>query len=878
MKIGDLGKKKLAIYIPGIFLFIFLFLLFLTLPVYEKEDESFRSIFDGGNKYWHDGISPLMFAHFENYLKNKEVWLPDITEIDEYNELNVSSYVDEICVNRKCYPIFYTVSLHGFFEFLKWMKKIFPLNTLQYLLVVNSATYAFSVMLLFFILNRIEKKPILNFFVSATIGLGTSFFIYPKYLFLHNTLQTFFFVLFLYSFLLFEEKKSNIIFIFFTFSSILFIVSWQALASIVIAIFMVFWFTYFNFKKINRKFYIAYTFLLGIVVLVELKVFLDFFFMSAEAKKPIFGGRSLFYNLYNESFHAIDFVPVSPIYSTIISNALFLKFYPLFGFFFGARGIFVNSPFLLFSLPGIITFSNKRLKDQLLAILIFFILAFAYLHADYEGGFSPRYVRHSEIIIIILSIFLTSYISKLNNKIILLIFILFVSISVTNSISLAIRTDWNYEKITDLVSYDIVLWPWIPFKQESIVLDLTKVSEQSKWNFTWEAGCNPPNTPPIKTNSGILLGPCACTYSNSIERMIYIPKNLNTLKLSACTTSAGLDGIMVYLKIDEREWPLFFNSNSCKDYYINISDFADDKNHKISIYTGVYGICNDEHVYLKKIELLPISSNENLTQDIYNLLLEYKAWNSTNKNCEADYVGRYFLTNVCSNLESAKIERYVYIKAPALLVEACSPYIGDGTLGIISLGNYSFKLFLKSLECRKVIIDVSSLVYTVQKISLTNEPYGDVSDDIVIWKNMTFLGINEINEDFVLKKNDTYNLAGERKGWILEGEANCLPSFINDHIFVDKCFCMFYSNVNRFLDKKSYVLNITACSRYAGGDGTILVITLDGTKQLKVFLEPNICKKLEYFEPNGFKNITFTVESYGLCYDEGVLIKELMIN
>jgi hypothetical protein len=89
---------------------------------------------------------------------------------------------------------------------------------------------------------------------------------------------------------------------------------------------------------------------------------------------------------------------------------------------------------------------------------------------------------------------------------------------------------------------------------------------------------------------------------------------------------------------------------------------------------------------------------------------------------------------------------------------------------------------------------------------------------------------------------------------------------------------MFHPNLTRSLDKKSYVFNITACSKYAGGDGTILVIILDGTKQLKVFLESNSCKKVEYFEPTGFKNITFTVESYGLCYDEGILIKELMIN
>jgi len=47
-----------------------------------------------------------------------------------------------------------------------------------------------------------------------------------------------------------------------------------------------------------------------------------------------------------------------------------------------------------------------------------------------------------------------------------------------------------------LFSYDIVVWPWIPTKQEGIILDLTKPSEQAKWELNWEDGCSPPLTAP----------------------------------------------------------------------------------------------------------------------------------------------------------------------------------------------------------------------------------------------------------------------------------------------------------------------------------------------------------------------------------------------
>jgi hypothetical protein len=117
MRSDSFDKRKLKIHIIGIFLFTFLLFLFLVTPVYEREDENFKNILSGGNNYWHDGISPLMFAHFENYLKNKEIGLPESMEVDEFNKLNVSNYVDEICINAKCYPIFYTISLHGFLNF-----------------------------------------------------------------------------------------------------------------------------------------------------------------------------------------------------------------------------------------------------------------------------------------------------------------------------------------------------------------------------------------------------------------------------------------------------------------------------------------------------------------------------------------------------------------------------------------------------------------------------------------------------------------------------------------------------------------------------------------------------------------------------------------
>jgi hypothetical protein len=726
----------------SLFLFFSLFLVYSLIPIYEKEDDSFKSMLAGGNKYWHDGISPLLFAYFKNYLESRNFTLPNNTVVDEYYKINVSEYVDVICIRNLCHPLFYSFGLHMFFEFSFRLNKIFQINPLQYLQTTNIVIYALSAVILFLILNKINKKKIrLNFILSLLVGLGTSFIIYSKYLFLHNSFQAFTFLLFLYSSLLFDERKTKLRFLFWVLSSVSFVIFWQVLPAIIVAAFLILWFQIFNYKRVGKFAFFSY--ILPLVLLISLNCFS----LLSETGKPFIdeeGFFSVVYKLYkNQTFRAVDFTPGPFSYSIAndFGNAVFLKFYSIFGYFFGPKGIFVNSPFLFISFLGMMAFTKRKLKLKLILLLVFLIFLLAYITPQYEGGFSPRYVRHAEPIIAILTIFLADYLGRKKENLIFFIFTLLALISMTNCVSLAIRSDWNYEKITDLVSYDIAIWPWLPIKQEGITLDLTKFSEQARWNLSWEEGCNPPYTPPKNTALGIELGPCACSYLNSVQRKIIIPEGLEILKLSACSTSSGLDGIMVYLKIDEKVFPLIFDSNSCKSYYLNISNYSDNKTHNIKISADSYGTCNDEFIYLKKMEFL--RRNESLN---------------------------------------------------------------------------------------------------------------------------------------IISGEEAYNLIGERRNWILNGENKCFPSFLSDSLFLDKCLCVYTSNATRILDAIKHEANLSACSRTAGNDGTLLKIFTDGKSLLTKLIKPESCENLNFFVPEGFHNITFSIERYGNCNDEGILIKSLYVH
>jgi hypothetical protein len=517
------------------------------------------------------------------------------------------------------------------------------------------------------------------------------------------------------------------------------------------------------------------------------------------------------------------------------------------------------------------------LKAQLLAILIFFILAFAYLHADYEGGFSPRYVRHSEIIIIILTIFLTSYISKLNNKIILLIFILFVSISVTNSISLAIRTDWNYGKITDLVSYDIVLWPWIPSKSEDITLDLRKVSEQSKWNLEWEEGCNPPITEPRLSVFGLELGPCECSYNNNASRIIRFPREFKYLKIEACSLFAGGDGALLEIFIDNESYSYFINSQRCESIILNISGFADDNYHLITLSAKRNGVCDYEVISVKKLAFL--KHTEILREE--NLIKNPLIWRVYSP-CGIYWLNDSIVTDKCYCTFSSYAYTILNFRKEAqfMNIEVCADEAGgDGVLAKIIVNNKTYAFLVPSFNCttRSILLDLNDREEV--NITLTSDTYEYCRNERVFWKSIRF---ESIPTGIIEKPKEIHNLEDkkEQENW-KSINSICPAMFSIGGIKTDVCGCYYPSGILHSFsiqNDKEIKLTVKGCADFAGGDGVIGEISVDGNVT-EMFINSNSCNYLEKKIKLSKGNHTLYLQPkiYGSCSAEWIIWKEVMI-
>ncbi|MEM5831010.1 MAG: hypothetical protein QXO40_02305 [Candidatus Aenigmatarchaeota archaeon] len=725
-------------------LFSILFLAYSLIPLYEKEDGTFKFLLFQDNKYWHDGISPLMLAYFKNYVENKSLAINESTIIDQNYKIKISNYADVFCVDGLCYPNFFNFGLYVFFKFSFWLNKLVELNFSRFLIITNLLIYSSCLVLLFLTLNEIYARKIyLNLLVTLVVGLGTSFAIFSKYLFLHNSFQIFFFILFLY-FLVKLERKKRLTNLFLSFISFLFFSSFfQALPAVVLLIFLSFFLVTFYRQYLKKGPIKLLIFFLLLLIIVNFFVFLNFIRLLPQSGKTLIIESNFVYNVYDQTFFAVDLKPNSITYSISneLGNAVFLKTYSLFGYFFGPKGIFVNSPFLLFSFFGMISFKSRGLRNKLLILLAFMILFVAYINPDFEGGFTPRYVRHSEPIIVIFSIFFVNFLTskKKFNKSILFLLTFLIIISSLNSISLSIRSDWNYVNITDLISYDTVLWPWLSFKEQYVTLDLTKVSEQSKWNLTWEEGCNPPLTEPRFGTSGIETGPCACTFKNNATREIIIPKNVNALQISVCSRFSGNDGTVGIIYIDGSELSKFFiNSSTCGEFILNISKYADGATHKITLESRRNSLCYEEVLIWKAVKLF------NFTQKFpayeFDALNEIEKWNLSSESCQAQFSfeeGIMMDYCSCTKPSFANYNFITYVKNISLKIEACTVFAGgDGAIGQIFIDDKLIdEIFIKSNECTTITKNIET---TVGEHRLTLKPkiFGVCNAEIIKWKKI----------------------------------------------------------------------------------------------------------------------------------------------
>lgn len=96
------------------------------------------------------------------------------------------------------------------------------------------------------------------------------------------------------------------------------------------------------------------------------------------------------------------------------------------------------------------------------------------------------------------------------------------------------------------------------------------------------------------TTNGTELGVGNCDSSSSIQKAAIIPKDAKTMNIQACADFAGGDGTSLKVNVDKESNMFEIPSNLCQEKNFDISNFADGKEHTITIESGVKGSCNME--------------------------------------------------------------------------------------------------------------------------------------------------------------------------------------------------------------------------------------------------------------------------------------------
>jgi hypothetical protein len=450
--------------------------------------------------------------------------------------------------------------------------------------------------------------------ISTLIAsIATSICIYSHYLFINETIITLAIFLLLFFILRRLEKKSaNNYFIYFSLFFLLF-----SLSDIFLFIPFFFLFSYFLLKnkviKSIRFYLVAWIMTIFIMYLFfnSILVFYHKAIQYFDTQTVAILGFPVF-KLYPNYIPALDYFTygfysgntsvrttsyISYSFKEEPGNAIFLNFYGLFFLLFGDRGFIYNSPFLIFSIFGILLYKDKR-KSLLLSILVLIILIYG-LFLTSHGGVLPRYGRFFDVPILILTFFSFYYIQNEKRLWINLIFAFLVVLSILNVTCLAIRADWLYEHEVDLVSYDFCLWPYIPVtKQETNIIEYNLMSkaEQLKWVRSGEGNCRAQIT-----DEGLMTDVCECKYDSWAERDIIFPGSLN-LSVNACTHYAGGDGVKAKIYLDNEVIEEFFiPSNSCVTKTIPIN--TTETSHVIKLYSTINGTCETEMVIWKSIRL-----------------------------------------------------------------------------------------------------------------------------------------------------------------------------------------------------------------------------------------------------------------------------------
>ncbi len=601
--------------LSSLFIFSFFILFSILLPIYDEVNGFYNLIFDEYELTWHDGRSPLNFHFISNFLMNKQ-----ISFSKEYFMNNqLQNYLfDLIEINGKYYlryPAIGNYIFIGMLYFFPLSSNLQIFKTIIFLIILFSA----GTLVLFYkiqiLLNLKRKFALVSSIIS---GVATSILIYSRYLFLNELMYTFIFMLFLYFLFKYWGKSSNRIDIFLSviFSIFLLVFSYNFLPFLLLS--------YFFFKyKLIRSYKIYFlTLTITFFIFFLWSYTSPFSRSSREVFKeavlpPTYGPVRIYphyipaldYSIYG--YHNLTSIRKLDRYFAYIyafqekaGNAIFLFTHGLFGSLFGPKGFVYNSPFLIFSIFGIFIYKQKR-KRNFLTFTIFLIIISVSFTFMWYGGVTPRYIRHYNIPILLLSFFSFYYIqevSKEKNKtkkyLVYVIFITLTILSILNVSSLAVRADWTYEHEANLVSYDLVLWPWYPPKpQENVVnLYLTELGESVEWKFGGRiGGCKA-----YGDLSGIVTPLCNCEFASYAEREIDIPWKNIRINITACSREG--DGVIGRFYFDRIEKEIIIPSEyTCQKISFIIKN--SEGKHTLMLKPKIYKRCVDEIVIWKLITI-----------------------------------------------------------------------------------------------------------------------------------------------------------------------------------------------------------------------------------------------------------------------------------
>jgi len=550
------------------FILILLFLLLIygiLLPIYQENN--IQNFYSTQKITWNDGKSPYIFHVLSKMFYNQTIFFDDVIPSDDVIQLSRGHILLESDFVLLLYLPFYAIGqLFG--------------NLISYKLIIfSNLIYLILTCILLYLLQReIGLKDKYAFFSSLFFGVCTGFFTYSHYLFSGITSM---FLLSLCFYLFSIRKKYPYWYI-----VPLFVLIFGEKMYILFVIPL-----FFLMEKKERKENLIKIFLAVILALLiydassyvlgrSESIWSTSFFMD---RTDSYGSYSLDRVLIEKDQRESSF-----FYVTGGSPGLYFNSYGIFGSMFSERGFVYNSPFLVFSILGVILFFNKS-KDKrnfwfLLAVFIVGMLP-SLSPGGWAGGFTPRYVRFYFPAIFSLCFFSVFFVQENKNKFFRIIFIFLVGISFLNNMSMAVRPDWNCELPYECVSFDLTLWPF------SSVFPYTP----SRYPFVLNGTglCNA-----SFIGNFFVTDPCWCNESSWVDISLDSPSNFDKLCIFFCGGYGGGDMTQGEVYLDGN----FLGEVRVKPYSCNstcLNSNISMGSHLLRFKSSIYGACDSEKIIWK---------------------------------------------------------------------------------------------------------------------------------------------------------------------------------------------------------------------------------------------------------------------------------------